>query len=122
MIGRFRIPLIAGALVLSSGCGPTYRQTDEFSRPEPGSYIVVNASPDQADKIMASVQAVLDREPRYGELVMSQGLEDAKTYSFKFRGSCVAQPALVAAIQREIAKSTAAPAQCLDRRSSSSER
>ena len=122
MTRSFRKPLIVNILVLLSGCGSTYKQTDEFSRPEPGSYIVVNASPDQADRIMTSVQTVLDREPRYGKLVMSHGLEDSKTYSFKFRDSCAAQPTLVAAIQREIAKSTATTAQCLDRRSTSPER
>jgi hypothetical protein len=103
------------AALLLIGCNGG-AQTDELSRPVAGSYILVDGAPDQSDAIMAAVGAMLAREPGFRPLALSNGLESATLYSFKFTGSCGTQAALVAAVRAEVARVTKATARCVDRR------
>lgn len=106
---------LALALVLPA-CAQAPTATDDYARPAPGSYLLVDATPDQGDAIMTRVDALLAREPAYRPLALSNGLEGGGLYSFKFAGTCATRQALVAAVQAEVAKVTPAAPRCVDRR------
>ncbi len=105
------------ALLIAAVAGCTkWVETDEYTRPTPGSNILVEpGNTEVQQEIMENVKKMLFQHPDYWQLTLSQGASSPTGYCLHFQNTCADHPDLVAAVRTEIAKSPAAPVRCTDK-------